>query len=189
MCKGSKVCPGDSLGSHRDTIEMSQPMGISITVRRATQDDAASVSTCLAAAFAPYRSQYTPGAFEDTVLSPEAARSRMMRMTVYVAITPEGEVVGTVASTLHGERGHLRGMAVLPAWQGHLVAELLLRAAEADLAAAGCARLTLNTTIPLRRAIRFYERNGFVATGTVTDFFGMPLHEFAKTLEFAKPIS
>jgi ribosomal protein S18 acetylase RimI-like enzyme len=174
---------------------MSQPMDLSITVRRATREDAASVSACLAAAFAPYRSQYTPGAFEDTALSPEAVQSRMARMTVYVATTPDGVVVGTIASAIYGQpgidgqRGHLRGMAVLPAWQGHSVADLLLRAAEADLASAGCARLTLNTTIPLQRAIRFYERNGFVATGTVADFFGMPLREFAKTLEFAKTIS
>jgi ribosomal protein S18 acetylase RimI-like enzyme len=164
-------------------------MAISITVRRATQEDAASVSACLAAAFAPYRSQYTSGAFEDTVLSPEAVQTRMRRMAVYVASAPDGEVVGTIASSFHGEQGHLRGMAVLPAWQGHSVAEHLLSAVEHDLVSAGCTRLTLNTTIPLQRAIRFYERNGFVATGAVTDFFAMPLHEFAKPLESAKTLS
>lgn len=77
---------------------------------------------------------------------------------------------------------HIRGMAVLPAWQGHSIAEHLLRAAERDLVSVGCTHLTLDTTIPLQRAIRFYERIGFVATGRVTDFFGMSLHEYAKPL-------
>jgi len=103
-------------------------------------------------------------------------------MTVYVACIPSGEVVGTIATAWEGKEGHLRGMAVLPAWQGKSVAEHLLRAAESDLATAGCARVTLDTTIPLQRAIRFYERNGFAATGEVSDFFGMPLHEYAKAL-------
>ena len=31
-------------------------------------------------------------------------------------------------------------------------------------------------------AIRFYERNGYVASGRVGDFFGMPLYEYLKPL-------
>ncbi len=30
--------------------------------------------------------------------------------------------------------------------------------------------------------MRFYRRNGLVPTGGVTDFFGMPLYEYAKPL-------
>jgi len=33
---------------------------------------------------------------------------------------------------------------------------------------------------PLRRAIRFYERNEFRPSGSVGDFFGMPLAEYVK---------
>ena len=32
------------------------------------------------------------------------------------------------------------------------------------------------------RAKRFYESNGYRLSGTVTDFFGMPLHEFVKEM-------
>ena len=40
-----------------------------------------------------------------------------------------------------------------------------------------------DTTEPLRPAVRFYERNGYRASGRVTDFFGMPIFEYVKRLE------
>jgi hypothetical protein len=46
--------------------------------------------------------------------------------------------------------------------------------------------VTLDTTWPLQRAIRFYERQGYAATGRETDFFGMPLYEYAKPLLLRK---
>jgi GNAT superfamily N-acetyltransferase len=103
-------------------------------------------------------------------------------MRVYVASAADGEIVGTIASTIEGEEGHLRGMAVNPAWQGDGIGEQLLLTAEKDLLATGCTRVNLDTTIPLQRAIRFYQKNGFVPTGRVSDFFGMPLYEFTKPL-------
>jgi len=72
-------------------------------------------------------------------------------------------------------------MAVSTPWQGSGIAEQL-RTAENDLLANGCKRVTLDTTVPLQRAIRFYRKNGFVPTGAVFDFFGMPLYEYAKPL-------
>jgi putative acetyltransferase len=98
-----------------------------------------------------------------------------------VAVTPDGEVVGTIASQRASDaEGHLRGMAVLPAWHGAGVADALLNAADHSLRARGCARISLDTTAPLARAVRFYERHGFRASGRVGDFFGMPLFEYIK---------
>ena len=54
--------------------------------------------------------------------------------------------------------------------------------AESTLAKDGCSVISLDTTAPLERAIRFYEGNGFQRTGKVTDFFGMPLYEYAKKI-------
>ncbi len=51
-----------------------------------------------------------------------------------------------------------------------------------DGQALGCARITLDTTEPLQRAMRFYERNGYQRTGHVGNFFDMPLIEYAKLL-------
>jgi ribosomal protein S18 acetylase RimI-like enzyme len=73
-------------------------------------------------------------------------------------------------------------MSVLPEWQGKGVADELLIRAEEELRSRACLYVTLDTTEPLQRAIRFYERHGFRATGRVTDFYGMPLYEYSKTL-------
>lgn len=82
----------------------------------------------------------------------------------------------------NGAEGHLRGVAVSPEWQGSGVATALLRAAENELRTNGCTFVTLDTTAPLKRATRFYEKHGFSASGRVSDFFGMPLYEYAKPL-------
>lgn len=150
-------------------------------VRRATVRDAAGILDCLRAAFEPFRVAYTPGAFEDTVLTPDAVGRRLASMAVFVASTDRGDVAGTVAGGVDGEgEGHLRGMAVRPNWQGRGVAEELLTAAEVGLRRAGCDRVSLDTTRYLNRAIRFYEANGYRASGKVGDFFGMELIGYVK---------
>jgi GNAT superfamily N-acetyltransferase len=73
-------------------------------------------------------------------------------------------------------------MAVLPTWQGAGVAALLLDAAERELRDQRCSLVALDTTEPLRRATRFYEKHGYRASGRVSDFFGMPLFEYVKDL-------
>lgn len=157
-----------------------------ILVRPAAAGDVDAMRACLLAAFEPYRADYTPGAFLDTVPDPEAIARRLREMTLLVATSAAAgaaRVVGTIGhQVLEPGVGHLRGMAVLPAFQGRGVAERLLAAAEAALAAGGCRRVTLDTTRPLARAIRFYERQGYRPTGVVTDFHGMPLFEYAKRL-------
>jgi GNAT superfamily N-acetyltransferase len=159
-----------------DTTEL-DPGGV--VVRRATASDAKGILGCLATAFEPYRPRYTPAAFADTTLDERSVLRRLCEMHVLVAVC-EGRVVGTVAGSVTGVDGHLRGMAVLPAYAGTRVADRLLDTIERELRALGCTRLTLDTTEPLQRAMRFYERHGYRRTATVSDFFGMPLIEYAK---------
>src|SRR5271166_860369 len=114
---------------------------------------------------------------------PETIQQRLSSMCVLIAVTESGDAVGTIACSVVGrDEGHLRGMAVLPEWQGRGVAERLLRAAETELAARNCNRITLDTTEPLKRAMRFYETHGYQRSGEISDFFGMPLHEYVKDL-------
>ena len=104
-------------------------------------------------------------------------------MTILIALTDDDELVGTVAcSAGDAARGHIRGMAVRPAWQGLGVAKALLDEAVEALRLRQCTTVTLDTTLPLRRAIGFYESNMFRATGYIADFFGMPLHEYARAI-------
>jgi GNAT superfamily N-acetyltransferase len=153
-----------------------------VTVRLASKADVENIRQCLVAAFEPFRTRYTRGGFFDTVPSAANLMRRLVDMTLFVA-DAEGRVIGTVACNKRtNEEGHLRGMAVLPEWQGSGVAASLLTTAEAELKRKGCSRVTLDTTEPLQRAIRFYEKHGFRPSGRVSDFFGMPLHEYGKGL-------
>lgn len=153
------------------------------TIRSAGLADASGILGCLRSAFAPYEQQYTTVAFEDTVLTRESLPRRLEEMTVFVAVDDSGRVVGTIACSLvsHVE-GHLRGMAVRPEWQASGLADQLLERAEAELANRNCLLITLDTTEPLQRAIRFYERRGYRRSGKIGDFFGMPLIEYVKEL-------
>lgn len=153
----------------------------SVQVRKATGEDAAAILICLAAAFERYRSQYTPGAFADTVLDPATVQARLCDMCLFVAIA-EGSIVGTIGCSRDGTEGHIRGMAVLPEWQGKGIARALLKAVESELRRNRCELVTLDTTEPLLRAMRFYEKQGYRASGRVSDFFGMRLIEYSKSL-------
>lgn len=154
-----------------------------VVIRKATAADARGILECLAVAFEPYRTSYTPGAYLDTILNEAALAARLASMQIFVAVAGE-QIAGTIAcAKQNADEGHLRGMAVLAEWLGRGIAEKLLRAAEAKLAQQDCARITLDTTEPLQRAIRFYEKHGYRRSGKITDFFGMPLHEYVKDLE------
>src|SRR5207253_2569728 len=111
-------------------------------IHSALEQNVEGILTCLAAAFEPYRAEYTPLAFADTVLNERTIQVRMSQMRVAVAVKMPAsihrkgfsdEVVGTIAwQALGGDppdpefapaahaaysqprEGHIRGMAVLP---------------------------------------------------------------------------
>ena len=162
---------------------MTSPPDIEIRPAQDNDDDAAAILRCLAAAFERYRKDYTSPAFTDTVLTNETAHLRLQEMHVLVA-NVSGNVVGTIGAAWHPDiaEAHLRGMAVLPEWHGQGVAAKLLTAIEAWLLSRGCRRITLDTTVPLEAAMRFYEKHGYHRSGKIGDFFGMPLIEYEKQL-------
>jgi ribosomal protein S18 acetylase RimI-like enzyme len=163
-----------------DPIAAQRP---TFSIRRATNADAQGILDCLRVAFEPYRASYTPQAFADTVLTPATVHQRLAAMSAFVAVSESGEIVGTIGCNLISpDEGHIRGMAVRPDSQGSGIAKRLLDAVESELRQRGCGRVSLDTTEPLQRAIRFYEKNGYRASGKVADFFGMPLFEYVKPL-------
>jgi len=154
-----------------------------ITIQQATALHADSLLECLRVAFEPYRSAYTKGGYEDTVLTQQSLLRRLDKMTVLVALEGSGRVAGTIAYKVSDQaEGHLRGMAVRPDCQGSGLADQLLERAEAELVKENCSRISLDTTEPLERAMRFYERHGYRRSGKIQDFFGMPLIEYSKEL-------
>jgi GNAT superfamily N-acetyltransferase len=156
---------------------------VNIEIRPATSEDAAAILKCLAAAFEPYRRHYSPTAFADSTLTNETVHLRLQQMHVLVA-TVAGNVVGTIGAAWHPDiaAAHLRGMAVLPEWHGKGIAAKLLAAIEAWLLSRSSKRITLDTTLPLAAAMRFYEKHGYHRSGKTGDFFGMPLIEYEKQL-------
>jgi GNAT superfamily N-acetyltransferase len=152
-----------------------------IKIRPAVEADAAAVAACLERGFAPYREFYSPAAFSDTVPDAAGVRLRLRQMHVLVATVGE-EIVGTVSGTSSGVTAHLRGMAVVPEWHGQSVAAKLLGAIEHWARSRGSTGVTLDTTLPLQAAMKFYEKNGYRRSGRTSDFFGMPLIEYSKGL-------
>jgi len=157
-------------------------MGAPVVIRRAVPDDAPAITEALRAAFAPFAALYTAEALAATVVEPDEVRARMAEGPVWVAQT-EGVIVGTVSVLPRGADLYVRGMAVHPARQAAGVGRRLLAEVDAFAHARGFARLTLCTTPYLERAIRLYERVGFVRTGEgPDDLFGTPLFAMAKPL-------
>ncbi len=153
-------------------------------VRAASEVDLPGLLRCLSLAFEPFRSQYTPEAFVHTVLDEKLGRERLDAMRVLVAVVPDGPIVGTLAwHQKSPDSGHLRGMAVVPQFQGSGVAQALLDRALTEIWERGARQVTLRTTEPLERAIRFYERNGFHPSGTLADFHGMVVTERVRVLD------
>jgi GNAT superfamily N-acetyltransferase len=152
-----------------------------IIIRPAETGDEWGILQCLRTAFEPYRAAYTPGAYADTVVDEAGLATRLVQMHVLVA-SCRGKVVGTVSGSLTYGEGHLRGMAVLPEVRGSGLAAALIRSIEEWLKMRGCRRITLDTTLPLQAAIRFYEKNGYTRSGQIPDYFGMPLVEYVKEL-------
>jgi ribosomal protein S18 acetylase RimI-like enzyme len=152
-----------------------------VTLRDAVAKDAEAILACLASAFRAYRSQYTQEAYADTVLNLHTLQVRLTEMSVLVALCGN-QIVGTIAFAAKQDDGHLRGMAVRPECQGTGVASILLDTAVNALAQRNCRFVTLDTVAALERAVRFYRRAGFIPSGKVADFFGMPLYEYVKYL-------
>ena len=155
---------------------------MNLEIRQARKDDVQSILNCLAAAFAPYSALYTRDALADTVLDVCRLQERMQKMHILVAVF-DGEIIGTVSGAVsESGEGHLRGMAVFPQYTGTGVAAQLLNVIESWLRQRGCTRVTLDTTLPLRAAMRFYQKHGYLRSDRVSDFFGMRLVEYVKQL-------
>jgi hypothetical protein len=64
-------------------------------IRQAVTNDERNIRACLKAAFAPYRTEYTPEGFADTVLDSETIQRRLGEMRLFMAVS-EGKIVGTI---------------------------------------------------------------------------------------------
>jgi GNAT superfamily N-acetyltransferase len=119
-----------------------------------------------------------PGAFgsaleHEQALGEEAWRAMTRGAAIFLAVAagvPVGVVAG-VGRPAAEERG-LGAMWVTPAWRSHGIAALLVRAVIDWARDEGCTRVGLWVPADGARARRFYERQGFRATGHRRPFPG-----------------
>ncbi|HEY6245367.1 MAG TPA: GNAT family N-acetyltransferase [Pyrinomonadaceae bacterium] len=156
----------------------------SLHLRRAHAGDEIAISSVLLEAFRLYLPQYTPAGFAATTPSPSEVQRRMEEGPVWLAMI-ESDIVGTVSVVLRGERAlYIRGMAVLPQARGQGIGNLLFELIYEYAKEHGCTKLVLSTTPFLDRAIRLYEKLGFVRTGEGPhDLHGTPLFTMEKSID------
>ena len=142
---------------------MSKPevkKALELDIRRAEPGDEAMIAALIFEAFAPFRDEYTPEAFEYTSVSAEKVRERFDEGPMWLALV-DGAAVGTVSGLLEEERFYIRSMAIKPSVQRGGIGQRLLETLETFAREAGYKKLYLYTTFVLPGAKRLYEKNGF----------------------------
>jgi GNAT superfamily N-acetyltransferase len=152
-------------------------------LRLAVPGDEETISSLIFDAFAPFRQEYTPDAFEYTAVTAETVRQRFSEGPMWLAYVGD-EAVGTVSGLPEEERFYIRSMAVKPAAQGMRIGQKLLNAIEEHARLTGFTRLYLYTTFVLPGARPLYEKNGFyvVRDTPPEEWFGMGGIEMEKEL-------
>ncbi len=168
-----------------------------IRTRTATADDARLIAETLTEAFQGYLAWAPPdwspplGSEEEEAFLAKA----LSRPGVWCLLaTAHERTVGHIAlspSTIVEPQPpppgtiNLWQLFVRPAWQGSGVAVQLLGAAIGEAQRRGFTRMRLWTPRGAARARRFYEREGWTATGRTreeTDF-GLPIVQYARALD------
>jgi ribosomal protein S18 acetylase RimI-like enzyme len=152
-------------------------------LRRARRGDEIVISSVLHEAFREYLPEYTPAGFAATTPSPSEVLRRIEEGPVWLAVM-ESNIVGTVSALLRNETElYIRGMAVLPQARGLRIGSLLFELLDEYAKEHGCTKLVLSTTPFLDRAIRLYERLGFVRTDEGPhDLHATPLFTMVKVM-------
>jgi N-acetylglutamate synthase-like GNAT family acetyltransferase len=105
-----------------------------ITIRLAEKNDVEAISATLRAAFAEFKTLYTPSAFSATIPPADQISERFAEGPIWIAEVAD-TIVGTVATVPKGTELYIRSMAVLPDARGSGVGTRLLNAVEAFAAA------------------------------------------------------
>ena len=158
-------------------------MNTDVTVRLATEDDAAEIAWVLFNAFGSYRVNYTPESFD--VVTPAAAEiARRFDEGPQWVVEIDDDVVGSVSVTAEPEGLYIRSMAVRPDAQGQGIGHKLLKAVNDFADASEFDRIFLYTTYFVPGAKEMYEKHGYgwVRDTTADEWYGVPGLEMDRTI-------
>ena len=166
------------------TIKLDFVENENITFRKAQIHEINDIHLVLSKAFEPYRKSYTTGALNATVLTPNDIQNRFLgqEYEVYV-VTINNYIVGTV-SLLQKDQDqlYLRSMAVDPDYQSKGIGLFILKKIDELARRKNIKKISLETSKPLKRAIKFYKNFGFDFTGVTQNFYGIEIYEMIKRL-------
>ena len=131
-----------------------------LKIRLAGADDSETIADLIYTAFAPFKSQYTSGAFEYTTPTADLIRPRFDEGPIWIAELND-EPVGTVSGMFDGERFYIRSMAIDPTAQRCGIGQKLVDTFESYARDKGFEKIFLYTTFVLPGAKHLYEKNGF----------------------------
>ena len=136
------------------------PANPAVTVRTATQADAAEVSKLLTTAFG------TGPSHALQLQATERVRTVLAELS--------GRVVGTLRLTRESEAAGIYGFAVDPAWQGRGIGRDVLRRVCQQLRDEGVHRIDLEVAVDNDHAMGLYTSLGFTPV-TTEDYYALPL--------------
>jgi GNAT superfamily N-acetyltransferase len=147
------------------------PPGVPPVITRVGADDWRVWRDVRLAALADAPEAFASGPEQEQALPEDAWRAMTRTAAIFVA-TAGGTGVGVVAG-LPRESAEERGLGamwVAPSWRGRGLAAALAGAVIAWARSEGCARIGLWVPADSPRARRFYQRQGFRATGQARPF-------------------
>src|SRR6188474_2515041 len=121
---------------------------LELEIRLAGPDDSETIADLIYAAFAPFESQYTAGAFEYVTPNADLVRPRFDEGPMWIAEL-NGEPAGTVSGIPEDGRFYMRSMAVKPTAQRAGVGQKLVEAFESYAREKGFEEMFLYTTFVL----------------------------------------
>ena len=135
-------------------------------------------------AFEPYKINYTIDAFNATVLPQSEIKNRILgkKYEIYV-LEKNKKIIGTVSFYIKNKNQiHIRSMAVHPNNQKKGVGSFILKEIEEMAKEKNIKSISLDTSKPLKIAIKFYKKFGFRFTGVKHNFYGIEIYEMIKTI-------
>lgn len=154
-----------------------------LTFRKAQIHEINDIYLVLSKAFELYKKEYTNDAFNATTLTPIEIQDRIItqKYEIFVAVIKK-QIVGTISLLKKDEDSlHIRNMAVHPDYQKRGIGLFILNKIAEIAKSKNIKTISLDTSKPLKSAIKFYKNFGFEFTGVTKNFYGIKIFEMIKS--------